>query len=71
MTPCRIVIHLETHSPAFFAIQRDFLSKTLGSLPVDVLKDLGQRMLLVAKDSDMPIGDFVVRIFTSMAYLGL
>lgn len=32
--------------------QRDFLAKTLGTLPAGVLKDLAQRMVLVRKDED-------------------
>lgn len=36
--------------------QRDFLAKTLGTLPAATLKDLAQRMVLVRKDGDVPEG---------------
>lgn len=50
-------------TPSFFSPflvvinQRDFLSKTLATLPVVILKDLAQRMVLVRKDSDPEIDD--------------
>lgn len=55
---------LEQKRTHFFFVytQRDFLKSTLGRLPVPIVKDLAQRMVLVPKDSDVTEGEIVVKL---------